>query len=942
MTSAGRLSAALVLFILISLFLGCGSSSQPISVSLAAARNAIDQAQSTVITATVLHDAKNAGVQWGVSGGGSFSATSSTSATYLAPPSVTNSFVATISATSITDPSKSAIAQIIVNPLPIVTTTTLQAATAGTTYFANIDISGGSAPYNWSITSGALPPGLTLQGGSRGAASIAGEPTGPGSSSFTVTVKDASGATASQALTLTVNPPAPLTITTTSLPAAEVGIAYSQNLQATGGVPAYSWSLTAGSLPAGLTLSSSGTISGTPTTVGTSSFTVKVTDSETPTPNSTTANLSITVNNPPLTITTTSLPQGTVDFAYSSAVAVIGGTKPYTWSISAGALPNGLTLNTSTGQISGTPSKTGAFQFTVSVTDSSTPQQNASAKFTITINAALAITTSSLPSGSVGTAYSTTLAATGGVTPYSWSVSSGSLPAGLSLASSTGIISGTPTTAGTSNFTITVSDAETPADTASASLSIIISTAACPNNANLHGNFAAAMEGWNTDAAAVASASAASFIADGAGNISSGNLDTDDADQGHQSGTFTGTYCMASNNLGTMKLNLGAPYNTTNTFAFTLDAAGINGTIMFYDSTNTKEIGPMRQQNTSDFSTASINGNYAFGMIGVDAAGNNRFAVAGQFNSNGLGTLSGLADGDDLLAGVSSQVTLNASDLTVASNGRGTVTLNFSGGDMNFSLEFAFYVVSSSELLLIETDGPQTGHPLLVGQALEQSSGGFTDASLDGNSILGVQSLANAGTSPSVTGGIINASGNGTSVSFSFDQNAGGTVGTFSGSGAYSVASNGRVTFNGSGLGSNPPVLYLVAKNQGFAVGTDSAVTYGQFYAQSGSDFTDASFNGNFTGGSNRPQDDQVSEEVDAVTANGAGSLTGTSDTNVNGGSPSQGSISDTYTVSSSGRIVVTTSGAQTAILYIVSADQVLVIPVDSGDVNPKISWWIQ
>lgn len=946
MTSAARTSSALFLVVLISLFVGCGSSTKPIAVQLTSSASALDQAQTATLTASVTNDSKSAGVQWAVAGGGSLSNMSTTGATYVAPSSVTSAFRASITATSISDPSKSASVQIEVSPLPGITTTTVPAATAGIGYSATINASGGSGPFTWSITSGTLPAGLSLGASTGSSVTIVGTPTQAGTSSITIMVKDSTGAAASQGLTITVQPPPALAIKTSSLPAAEAGISYSQTLQATGGIPPYQWTITSGSLPTGLTLNpSSGAISGTPTVVATSNFTVKVTDSQTPTPASTTANLSITVNNPPLQITTTTLPQGVINVTYSSTalLTAIGGTQPYTWSISSGSLPSGLMLNSSTGLISGKPTAAGTSSFTAKVTDSSTPTaQTATANLSITVNAALAVSTASLPSGIIGTAYSTTLVASGGLTPYSWSLTTGSLPAGLSLNSTSGVISGTPTTAVTSNFTVTVSDAETPADTANASLSIVISSASCPNNGNFHGHYSAAMEGWNTDSTAQLDASAASFIADGAGNITSGNLDTTDSTSGHQSGTFTGTYCLAANNLGTMTLKLGAPYSTTNTLAFTVDSTAKNGRIMFYDTTNTKEVGPLLQQDTSAFLTSKIDGDYAFGLVGVDGVGGaNRFAVAGQFSSDGKGNLSGIVDGDDIFSGVSSQVTLTASDLTVASNGRGTVTLNFAGGNMNFSLQFAFYVVSATEVLMVEIDGPQTGHPLLVGEALQQSSSAFTDAALSGDAIVGTESLTN-GTEPSISGGIASASGNGTQITLSLDQNVGGTVGTFSGSGAYSVASNGRVTLSGSGLGSNPPVLYLVTSNGGFVVGTDSAVSYGQFYPQVGSGFTNSSFDGAFTGGSNHPQDDLVSEELDSVSADGNGRLTGTSETNVNGGNPSQASVSATYVVSSNGRVVVTENGSESAILYVVNSDQVLVIPVDSGDSNPKLSWWLQ
>ncbi len=166
--------------------------------------------------------------------------------------------------------------------------------------------------------------------------------------------------------------------------------------------------------------------------------------------------------------------------AYSLTFAAAGGTAPYTWAVTAGTLPTGLTLSTA-GVLSGTPTVVGTYTFTVTVTDSATPTAataTLACSLLVTTPAPLAITTTSpLTGGTVSSAYSLQFAATGGTSPYTWAVTVGTLPAGLTL-STAGLLSGTPTTAATSTFTVTVTDSATPTpNTASLACSLTIAAA---------------------------------------------------------------------------------------------------------------------------------------------------------------------------------------------------------------------------------------------------------------------------------------------------------------------------------------------------------------------------------------------------------------------------------------------------------------------------------
>jgi hypothetical protein len=270
----------------------------------------------------------------------------------------------------------------------------------------------------------------------------------------------------------------PVAINTTTLPSGRATVPYTASLQATGGTGAYAWSVSSGSLPTGLTLATStGAITGTPAAAATSTFTVSVSDASDAT-NTANRSFSIAIATAPVQITTASLPNGRVSTLYSASLQASGGGGGFAWTVTSGALPAGLSLATSTGALSGTPTATGTFSATITATDAADATNATTASYTIVIGAAgVRITTTSLPAGRAKVYYSATESATGGSGSFTWSVTSGALPGGLTLNASTGEISGIPTTAGTYTVTIAATDAYDATDVGTMAYSIAISAA---------------------------------------------------------------------------------------------------------------------------------------------------------------------------------------------------------------------------------------------------------------------------------------------------------------------------------------------------------------------------------------------------------------------------------------------------------------------------------
>jgi hypothetical protein len=326
----------------------------------------------------------------------------------------------------------------------------------------------GAPPYAFYFKGGDLPPGLKIELDG----TMHGTPTQPGTFDFTVEASQYC-APDPKCLTqkgFTVKVRDALNITTPSpLKSAAVGAPYNATLTVAGyGGVGMAWSIVSGFLPPGVTLAqdplggSPGgqtTISGTPSSAGTYTFTVKVDDTDGFQPNrATTKQFTLAVVAALAASAPAQLGTAIVGKAYRGATpSATGGLPPYKWSATGGTVPPGLAVNPGTGSLVGKPTAAGIFSYTLGVVDAD--GRSASVNQSVTVLAALDVATTQIRAAKLGKAYKQKLRATGGKTPYRWKLKRGKLPAGLHLDRSTGIISGTAKAEGTFRFAVSVSDA---------------------------------------------------------------------------------------------------------------------------------------------------------------------------------------------------------------------------------------------------------------------------------------------------------------------------------------------------------------------------------------------------------------------------------------------------------------------------------------------------
>ena len=568
-----------------------------------------------------------------------------------------------------------------------------------------------------------------------------------------ITATSVKDVTKSASTQVTVAPP--LSMATSILPDGTVGQAYSQTLQAAGGIPPYTWSLGGSTLPAGLSLSSSGAITGTPTASGNVSLNPQVTDSGNPAL-AWAGTVSLSINTGPPSVTTTSLPNATVDTAYTQTLQATGGVPPYQWSVTSGSLPNWATLD-SAGRIRGVPSTTGSANFTVQATDSEyQPLTTATQVLRITV------TPGSSPNvGLLNGHYAFFFVGfdDGSGAPFTLAGSftadgAGNISAGIVDENGSASPAANVAFTGTYNvasdnrgaFTITTAHGSR---TFACVLGTVVSGIATKGRfiefddytgttgqrgsgilrlqdataftlASITGPYAFGFSG--ADSAGMRAVRVGRFDADAAGTINNGIEDVNDNATVSNSVSFTGTYTAPSASNGRASLTLNASGSTaTDLTVYVVSAAEILA-VSSDPATSGSSGGLILSQRPTPFSNASLSGNTVFYNAGVNAATPTTACSSdiGILTADGAGNATEVHDQND---GGVLRINASITGMTYATATNGRLVLTGGNG-------FIIYLVDANKGFLFDP-GNTVGSGFVESQA-PAPAGGFTNASLAG------------------------------------------------------------------------------------------------------------------------------------------------------------------------------------------------------------------
>jgi hypothetical protein len=668
---------------------------------------------------------------------------------------------------------------------------------------------------------------------------------------------------------------------------------------------------------------------------------------------------------PPPTITTTTLSTATLNAAYSATVTATGGLLPLSWSITSGALPTGLSLapsTTGTVQITGKPTVAGTYTFTITVTDSAGFSN--SEQFMLAVSSLAITTTSPLTPASTTTAYSATFAATGGTAPYTWSVASGSsLPAGLTLDPTTGVLSGTPAAAGTYNFGITATDRSAPPVSVTANFTLVVSGA--QNLTGLNGSYAFEFSGYNSTGFVVF---AGTFTANGAGGITAGEEDYNSISGTDVTYTnLVGTYTLGPDGRGTFTFTGSTPAQPTPqfTYTFSIDATG-NGRFIESDTTGARGSGRIALQTVTTCTVSSTvastySGDFAFGGAGFAGQsatnGTGPLAFAGRFTATqpiAPGTVGSLSFGemDTNTPGLVTIDDTSVSGTYVSGPDSSHCTLALSSTGLA-SQNYSVYPISGGDAFLIETDtasGITTTPYLVAGEMVQQFGQPFvTGGVLSGTMVGGLSGqLISAGTYlPEVQVVELSATSGNSSMAVLQTDNQAGTIFGTNGTpvpDAYISDSLGRVEGSVEFNSTFSPVLYLINTDQAFCVNiVQNAPTFGYFAPQSAGPFTaEAIKSTSLVDGTSAPAVSADRDLSGFLSFDGVSMVGGTQDqstTSANTTSASTGTyvLTATGNTDGSGTMTLSTPTGFTGYFFIVSPTNAVMVTTTPGDVNPVL-----